>query len=144
MPGAGDQNGYRDYAEFARALYETGVLSDPWLNGNERFELEGVVLCERQARALNRAAERVAYLHQELVEMLIVAPHLLRAFYGLTPSQKWMWESSGGLWHGMARADLFICSDGRIQCCELNSDTPSGQPEAVCLKLVKGQPGARR
>jgi glutathionylspermidine synthase len=50
-----------------------------------------------------------------------------------------MWETSGGLWHGMARADLFFCEDGRIRCCELNSDTPSGQPEAVILnEMLKG------
>jgi glutathionylspermidine synthase len=36
----------------------------------------------------------------------------------------------------MARADLFICEDGRIACCELNSDTPSGQPEAVILNRL--------
>ncbi len=143
MPEAGDQCVYRDYAGFARSLYETGVLSDPWLNGNERFELEGVVLCRASARALNVAAECVAYLHQELVEILLAAPHLLHAFYNLTPAQKWMWESAGGLWHGMARADLFICSDGRIQCCELNSDTPSGQPEAVLLnELLRDGHGA--
>jgi hypothetical protein len=128
---------YADYASFARAVYETGVLSDPWLDGNERFGLRGVVLTARRARALAEAAERVAYVHQELVQILIEHPALLAEFYGLTPCQQAMWASSGGLWHGMARADLFVCEDDeRIVCCELNSDTPSGQPEAVILNRL--------
>jgi len=122
-----------DYAAFARAVYETGVISDAWFDGSERFGTRGVVLTPERALALMEAAERVTYLHQELVEILIATPNLLAEFYGLTPWQQTMWETSGGLWHGMARADLFVCEDGRIRCCELNSDTPSGQPEAVIL-----------
>lgn len=127
---------HADYAAFARAVYETGVLSDPWLDGNERFGLRGAVLTARRARALAAAAERVAYVHQELVDILVEHPALLDEFYRLTPWQRAMWADSGGLWHGMARADLFICDDGRIACCELNSDTPSGQPEAVILNRL--------
>lgn len=122
-----------DYASFARAIYETGVISDPWFDGRERFGLRGVVLTTRAARSLMEAAERVTYLHQELVEILVEQPSLLAEFYQLTPWQQLMWETAGGLWHGMARADLFICEDRAIRCCELNSDTPSGQPEAVIL-----------
>ena len=122
-----------DYATFARAIYETGVISDPWFDGRERFGLRGVVLTAPQARSLMEAAERVTYLHQELVEILSDEPALLAEFYHLTPWQQLMWEAAGGLWHGMARADLFVCEDGQIRCCELNSDTPSGQPEAVIL-----------
>lgn len=129
----------REYTDFARALYEGGVISDPWFDGSERFRLRGIVLKAKEARALMEAAERVTYLHQELVEILLDNPSLLEDFYHLTPCQQMMWETSGGLWHGMARADLFICEDGRIRCCELNSDTPSGQPEAVILnQMLKG------
>jgi glutathionylspermidine synthase len=136
MTDDSDTTVYADYAAFARAVYETGVLSDPWLDGNERFGLRGVVLPARRAHALAEAAERVAYVHQELVHILIENPSLLEEFYRLTPWQRAMWAASGGLWHGMARADLFICDDGRIACCELNSDTPSGQPEAVILNRM--------
>ncbi len=122
-----------DYASFARDIYETGVISDPWFDGRERFGLRGVVLSTEVARSLMEAAERVTYLHQELVEILVENPSLLAEFYQLTPWQQLMWETAGGLWHGMARADLFVCEDGQIRCCELNSDTPSGQPEAVIL-----------
>ncbi|MEW6730216.1 MAG: glutathionylspermidine synthase family protein [Acidobacteriota bacterium] len=127
---------YQNYAEFARALYETGMLSDPWFDGRERFRMRGVLLSPQTAKALIRAAERVAILHQELIEILCQDPELVDQFYHLTPWQEAMWESSGGLWHGMARADLFICEDGRVVCCELNSDTPSGQPEAVVLNQL--------
>jgi glutathionylspermidine synthase len=127
---------FADYAVFARAIYETGVLSDPWLDGAERFCMQGVVLEAGRARALNQTAERVAYLHQELVQILLLNPTLQTDYYQLTPCQQAMWEASGGLWHGMARADLFICEDGRIACCELNSDTPSGQPEAMILNRL--------
>lgn len=128
-----------DYATFARAVYETGVISDPWFDGRERFGLVGVVLTRARARELQEAAERVTYLHQELVEILLETPSLVADFYRLTPWQQLMWEASGGLWHGMARADLFVCEDGSIRCCELNSDTPSGQPEAVILnEMLRG------
>jgi glutathionylspermidine synthase len=131
-----------DYATFARAIYETGVISDPWFDGRERFGLSGVVLSRNRARELEEAAERVTYLHQELVEILLDDPSLVADFYRLTPWQQLMWETAGGLWHGMARADLFVCEDGSIRCCELNSDTPSGQPEAVILnEMLRGAHG---
>ncbi|HNB72329.1 MAG TPA: glutathionylspermidine synthase family protein [Acidobacteriota bacterium] len=124
------------YFDFAQAIYNTGILSDPWIDGRERFSLQGVILSQNQADALEEAAERVAYLHQELVEILLNHPTLMSDFYELTPFQQAMWESSGGLWHGIARADLFVLPDGHIQCCELNSDTPSGEPEAVLLNQL--------
>ncbi|MBA2340613.1 MAG: glutathionylspermidine synthase family protein [Pyrinomonadaceae bacterium] len=127
---------YEDYAGFARAVYETGIISDPWFDGNERFGMRGIVLEAQLARALEQAAERTTYLHHELVQILLNDSALLDEFYHLTPYQQAMWESSGGMWHGQARADLFVCTDGRIVCCELNSDTPSGQPEAVILNRL--------
>lgn len=133
---ASEQARYTDYAAFARAIYETGVLSDPWFDGRERFRINGVVLSPQLTQDLAEAAERVAYVHQELVEILLENPGLLSEFYHLTPCQQAMWEVAGGLWHGMARADLFVCTDDRIVCCELNSDTPSGQPEAVILNQL--------
>lgn len=136
MPQISARANYRHYTDFARAIYETGVISDPWFDGSERFAMRGVVLTREAARSFFEVAERVTYLHQELVEILLENPALLAEFYRLTPCQQMMWETSGGLWHGMARADLFLCEDGRIRCCELNSDTPSGQPEAVLLNEV--------
>ena len=63
-------------------------------------------------------------------------PALLDDYYRLTPYQKLMWFSSRGAWHGIARADLFETEEGGIACCEVNSDTPSGQAEAVLLNSL--------
>ncbi len=124
------------YEGFARQLQETGILSDAWVDGRPRFRLQGVVLSLAQARALRRAAERVGAIYQELIDLLWAHPEWLDSFLGLTPYQKLMWLSAQGRWHGIARADLFLCRDGRVQCCEVNSDTPSGEAEAVLLNQL--------
>lgn len=124
------------YGEFARQLYATGILSDPWLNGRERFRLSGVVLAPQRLQELYTVAERVAHIYHELAEIVLAQPELLDEFFGLTPFQKAMWLASEGRWHGIARVDLFVCTDGRIRACELNSDTPSGEAEAVLLNQL--------
>src|SRR5438445_803494 len=63
-------------------------------------------------------------------------PSWLDDYFCLTPYQKLMWFAAQGRWHGIARADLFFCTDGRVQCCEVNSDTPSGEAEAVILNRL--------
>ncbi len=124
------------YGEFARQLYATGILSDPWLNGRERFRLSGVLLAPQQLQALYTVAERVTHIYHELAEIVLAQPELLDEFFGLTPFQKAMWLASEGRWHGIARVDLFVCTDGRIRACELNSDTPSGEAETVLLNQL--------
>lgn len=121
------------YGAFARMLYATGVISDPWLNGRERFRLPAALLTSAQAASLRTVAERIAVLYQELTEIVLRHPALLDDFFQLTPWQKAMWLASEGRWHGLARVDLFICTDGRVRACEMNSDTPSGEAEAVLL-----------
>lgn len=122
-----------DYGEFARMLYGTCMISDPWLSGAERFRLQGLVLTAPQADALRTAAERIGWIYHELAEIVLERPHLLDDFFQLTPFQKAMWLAAEGRWHGIARVDLFLCDDGRIRSCEMNSDTPSGEAEAVLL-----------
>ena len=51
------------YGEFARMLYATNIISDPWLGGAERFRLQGVVLTREQALELSEAAERVGAIY---------------------------------------------------------------------------------
>jgi glutathionylspermidine synthase len=130
------QNRLPSYGEFARMLYSTCILSDPWLAGRERFRLQGAVLEPEQATALREAAERVGQVYHELTEIIREHPALLDDFFGLTPYQKAMWLASAGRWHGIARVDLFICRDGRVRACEMNSDTPSGEAEAVLLNQL--------
>ena len=125
-----------EYGEFARMLYATNTLSDPWLRGKERFRLHPVVLSQSQAEQLSIAAERVGALFNEVSEIVLDHPELLDEFFGLTPFQKAMWLASGGRWHGIARVDLFLCTDGVIRACEMNSDTPSGEAEAVLINQL--------
>ncbi len=127
------------YGEFARMLYGTGVLSDPWLQGKERFRLQGMVLSRDQAEKLGVAAERVGKVYHELTEIVLEQPQLIDQFFNLTPWQKAMWLASEGRWHGIVRVDLFICNDGSVRACEMNSDTPSGEAEAVLLNQLLHQ-----
>ena len=124
------------YGDFAAELYGTGIISDPWLNGRERFSLTGHILSQDEATAYGTTAERVAYLHHELADLVWKNPELLDTYFGLTPYQKAMWLASEGRWHGIARVDLFPCTDGRIRACEMNSDTPSGEAEAVLVNQL--------
>ena len=133
---ASNNNGLPDYGEFVGRLYETGVLDDAWNDGEPRFRLRGVEIPAARARALRRAAERVGAVCQELVGLVWQEPGLLDDYFALTPYQKLMWYAAGGRWHGIARADLFVCTDGRVRCCEVNSDTPSGEAEAVLLNRL--------
>ena len=126
----------QSYRNFAEKLYRTGILSDPWLAGRERFSLRGQILSIDEANALETAAERVAYLHDELARIVLANYHFLDDYFCLTPFQKAMWLSSEGRWHGIARVDLFICRDGRVRACEMNSDTPSGEAEAVVVNQL--------
>ena len=121
-------------------LYATGILSDPWLGGKERFRLQPALLSQPHAERLRTAAERVGLIYHELSEIVVRRPELLDQFFNLTPWQKAMWLASEGRWHGIARVDLFICpdgaEDGQIRACEMNSDTPSGEAEAALLNQL--------
>src|SRR5262245_38227470 len=132
------------YGEFARMLYATGIISDPWLGGKERFRLQPALLSQPHAEQLRTVAERVGRIYHELSEIVLRRPELLDQFFHLTPWQKAMWLAAEGRWHGIARVDLFLCSDGRVRACEMNSDTPSGEAEAVLLNqlLHPYSPGA--
>ncbi len=127
---------FPSYATFAQELYKTGVLSDAWLDGAPRFRLQGIIVTPSQTQALRRAAERVGAIYHELVQLVWEHPQWLDEFFCLTPYQKLMWFSAQSRWHGIARADLFFCTDGRVQCCEVNSDTPSGEAEAVVINRL--------
>jgi hypothetical protein len=130
------------YEEFASQLMRTRILSDPWLDGVERFRLSGLVLPAERVAALATAAEAVGALLEEIAAIVWREPALLDDYYHLTPYQKLMWVSARGAWHGIARADLFETEEGGIACCEVNSDTPSGQAEAVLLnRLLLGEHG---
>jgi glutathionylspermidine synthase len=126
---------FSTYAAFAEALQRTNRISDPWLDGRERFALSPVVLSSVTYARLCAAAELIGAVYEELCQMVWNEP-LLLSFFDLTPHERLMWFASGGAWHGIARLDLFLLKNGRIQMCEMNSDTPSGEAEAVVLNAV--------
>ncbi|MFN3426216.1 MAG: glutathionylspermidine synthase family protein [Candidatus Thermochlorobacter sp.] len=121
------------YQAFAQMLYRTNILSDPWLYGEERFLLEPILISETQQQALYTAAEAIGKVYDELAALVWRQPEYLDTFFGLTPYQKLMWLTSGGSWHFIARLDVFEEQGGGIKICEMNSDTPSGEAEAVLL-----------
>jgi hypothetical protein len=120
------------YDAFARRLVAGGVVTDPWLDGTPRFATEPEVLPADEWRALARAAEQVAAVYDELGALVDDDPGLLETFFALTPYQRAMWQASSPLWHGIARADVFVTDEGPT-ITEINCDTPTGEAEATEL-----------
>jgi hypothetical protein len=136
--GSGVVTSYRD---FAADLVADGVLSDPWVDGAPRFRMTPVVLDATTRRALDSAAAGIALAHDEGARLCARSPALVKRFFDPPPAFQAMWDLSGGAWHGIARADVFLTADGP-KVCELNSDTPSGAPEAVALNRAVDGAGA--
>lgn len=124
------------YADYARRLRATGLVPDPWLGGEERFRQEPLVLSQALFQELCEAAEAVTRAVEAGCRALERQPELLDSFLCLTPVQRLMWEASRPLWHGYARADVFQTADGGLAVCEINADTPTGQPEAVASSAL--------
>jgi len=118
------------YEAYATRIVESGILSDPWVDGQPRFRQEVLLLSRSEQRTLYRAAEDMVAVYDELCRIVADEPTLLDSFFALTPCQKAMWHSSQPLWHGLARADLFMTAEGPVLA-ELNCDTPTGEAEAV-------------
>ncbi|HEX8704614.1 MAG TPA: glutathionylspermidine synthase family protein [Myxococcaceae bacterium] len=121
------------YEVLAERLLATGIVTDPWLAGTPRFRTEPLLLPRERQRQLYRAAEDVAAVYHELSMACAATPELLESFFALTPFQRLMWQVSQPFWHGIARADVFFTREGELAVCELNSDTPTGEAEAVLL-----------
>lgn len=131
---------YENYNVLAADLYRTCLISDPWLEGRERFRLRPVLLDRPTFDRMCCAAEAIGRAYEELCQIVTAQPKLLDSFFHLTPYQKLMWLASAGQWHGIARLDMFVLPDGSLRMCEMNSDTPSGEAEAVILnRLLFGE-----
>lgn len=120
------------YEAFASRVTRSGIVTDPWLDGVPRLAPDAVVVSRDDYAALSKVAEDVGELYDEACRLVDDDDSLLDDFFGLTPVQKLMWESSRPLWHGIARADVFSTDEGWV-ITELNSDTPTGEAEAVVL-----------
>lgn len=123
------------YDAFARRIVESGVITDPWIDGAPRFREQPVILSRASVGAMYRAAEDIAAVYDELCLIVAEAPDLLDDFFRLTAYQKAMWLASHPLWHGIARADVFVTDEG-LAVAELNCDTPTGEAEAVVLSAI--------
>ena len=123
------------YARFAERVRGAGLLSDPWLDGRPRFATTALTLVEQDWQAVAQAAETLAQAHDELVGLVAQDGELFDSYFKLGPVGKAMWECVAPRWHGIARADVFLTASGPVLC-ELNSDTPSGQAEAVTLSQL--------
>jgi hypothetical protein len=128
------------YESFAARVTAGGLLSDAWLDGQPRFDPRPLPLARADQAALVACAEAVADLHDQLAHIVAADPSLLESFFGMTEMQRLMWGLSAPAWHGVARADVFLTAAGP-RCCELNCDTPSGQPEALALSAALGIAG---
>jgi len=121
------------YAPFAARLQQELGYAAPWVDGRPAVRSSPIVVSASLWAELRRAAEAMAGAFDEVVRRLVAEPELFEVWMQPTPHQRLMWLASGGLWHGFARIDLFLCMDGRVQMAELNADTPTGQVEAVEL-----------
>jgi hypothetical protein len=129
----------------AAALVSSGLVSDPFAGGRLRFATRPLKLPAAEAEAVAAAAEAIAAAFHEAAVIAAAEPALLEDFFALTPVQRLMWQASAPLWHGIARADVFLTGGAHPHpvVCELNADTPSGQAEAVLLGPATGVPPAR-
>lgn len=118
------------YADYARRLRRTGLVPDPWLAGEPRFQTKPLVLSRLEHQEIATAAEQVCAAVDAAVRVVAANPELATDFLCLTPVQHMMFTASAPLWHGYARADVFRTRDDRWMVCEINADTPTGQPEA--------------
>jgi glutathionylspermidine synthase len=129
-----------EYGAFAKSILASGIISDPWIDGQPRFRREPLVLPVRDAEALAEVGRAIGELYEEASQICWDEPALLDDFFALTPVQKAMFQASRPLWHGIARADVFRTSDGGWVVAELNCDTPTGEPEAVVLgDIARGE-----
>jgi hypothetical protein len=129
------------YDDFAARLVAEGILFDPWVDGAPRFRMTPLAIDRATQGALYAAAEGVAAVHAQAASLCAREPELVARTFDLPPSYELMWRMSAPAWHGIARADVFLTDTGP-KVCELNSDTPSGEPEAVALNRIVDGAGA--
>jgi glutathionylspermidine synthase len=130
-----------DYAAFAARVREGGLIADPWIYGKPRFSTTPLRLPADTAQAAAETAQVMAEVHNELVGLISRDEAMFDAYFTLGAAGKAVWECAAPRWHGIARADIFMTDTGPMFC-ELNSDTPSGQAEAVTLsRLFEGAAG---
>ncbi len=127
----------------AERLLAGGLIGDPFFEGASRFRETPVLVDARAYEGMCRAAEALVRVHDEAARVLAADDALVDEFFELTPCQKLLWLESAPFWHGYARADVFDTPAGYLAC-ELNSDTPTGQAEALALAAIACESEAAR
>ena len=98
------------YDAFAQRL-TARVLTDPWIDGRPRFrEARWPRAPDRRALCARRRGGRRGVRR---AGRLVRARRGARStkFFALTPCQRLMWSASAPLWHGIARADVFLTDE---------------------------------
>ncbi len=122
--------------EYAKIILSSPYLHTPWVNSVQHFSLDPFSFPQNELLRLQQAAEAIGEVYEELRTILINNPADIESYFSLTPYQQFLWMSSLGEWHGIARLDMFITENNSIQIAEMNSDTPSSLEEAVYLNTV--------
>ncbi|MFS8071921.1 MAG: hypothetical protein ACMG6S_36590, partial [Byssovorax sp.] len=65
------------YDALAEKVVETGILSDPWIEGEPRLRAEAVVIPRALQKSMYRAAEAVAEVYNELCLLVAERPAFL-------------------------------------------------------------------
>jgi glutathionylspermidine synthase len=131
MHSASPKPPYRELTRRVAQYFGCLYMSD----GTPRIQHDAVVLPASELRRIHDAAGRLAAVYDELAALVVRSPELLD-YFELSPAQRMMWHTSGGAWRGVARADVFLTRDGRVQICEVNTDTPGGVPDAVLFNAA--------
>lgn len=101
--------------------------------GKPRFRSDLHVLKTADWETLKEAAERFLVVIDELIQQLRDEPSLLQDYFSMPPTWQAMSLQGAPWWNLFARMDVFYTVDGRVQICEINSDTPSGQTDMWAL-----------
>lgn len=113
-------------------------ITTPTNRGHGKFRFRGDIrmLDAGTWAAIEEASRETMAAIQEAVEYLQTHPDELREFFQFPESWMQICLDGAPWWHLFARLDVFLTSDGRIQVCEINSDTPSGQTDMWAVQGV--------
>jgi glutathionylspermidine synthase len=125
----------KGFSAFAARVVAEGTLTDPWLDGAPRLRERPLFVSRERFAALGRASEALAAAYNDGALLVADEPALAERFLGLSPAQRAMWLAEAPRWHGLARADVFSTREG-LAFTEINSDTPTGEAEAVVLNAL--------
>lgn len=124
------------------ASFSRGVDASRWTTpaclGDGRYRFRGDVheLSPEAMARMQAAALGLVQAIDEAIRWIVERPELLRDYFHLPDAWARMATDGAPWWHAFARLDVFWTADARIQICEINADTPSGQTDMWALHAV--------